>query len=88
MEGLRVKSTIKKNVNVLQHIMGYLKDQLSSNEKLDIHNIIEKYRNGIIPLIVPITLLNHYINILDVEYIKDQIYLAPHPQELMLRNHV
>lgn len=88
MEGLQVKTSTKKNVNVLQHIMGFLRDHLADGEKSDILNVIEDYRHGIIPLIVPLTLLRHYVQKHSVEYINDQIYLHPHPKELMLRNHV
>jgi uncharacterized protein YbgA (DUF1722 family)/uncharacterized protein YbbK (DUF523 family) len=88
MEGLQIKTTTKKNVNVLQHILGYLKKQLSSAERQDILKIIDDYHQELIPLIVPITLLRHYIYKFSIEYIKDQVYLNPHPKELMLRNHV
>jgi uncharacterized protein YbgA (DUF1722 family)/uncharacterized protein YbbK (DUF523 family) len=88
MEGLQIKTTTKKNVNVLQHILGYLKKQLISAERQDILNVIDDYHQDLLPLIVPITLLRHYIYKHDVQYIKDQIYLNPHPKELMLRNHV
>ena len=88
MEGLAVISTVKKNVNVLQHILGYLKKQLSAGEKKDIIQVIDDYHRGLVPLIVPITLVRHYVDKHNVEYIKEQIYLNPHPKELMLRNHV
>jgi uncharacterized protein YbgA (DUF1722 family)/uncharacterized protein YbbK (DUF523 family) len=88
MAGLSVKSTAKKNTNVLQHIMGYLKKQLDLSAKKDILNVIENYRRGFVPLVVPVTLIRHYIDLYDVEYIKGQVYLNPHPEELMLRNHV
>lgn len=88
MEGLSVLSTSKKNVNVLQHILGFLKAHLTADEKRDILGVIEDYHRELVPLIVPITLLKHYLNKFNVEYIKDQVYLNPHPKELMLRNHV
>jgi uncharacterized protein YbgA (DUF1722 family) len=88
MEALSLKTTVKKNVNVLQHILGYLKKELNKDEKADILKVIEDYHNQLIPLIVPVTLLRHYVDVLDVDYVKDQIYLNPHPKELMLRNHV
>lgn len=88
MEGLKVKTTYKKNVNVLHHILGFLHDYLTSDEKQDILNTISDYHRRLVPLIVPITLLSHYIRKHNVEYIKYQIYLTPHPKELMLRNHV
>ena len=65
-----------------------MKKQLSSQEKKLILESIEDYHNNLVPLIVPITLLKHYIYKYDIEYIKDQVYLNPHPKELMLLNHV
>ena len=88
MEALQTKTTTKKNVNVLQHIMGYLKTQLTSEEKQDILNVIEDYHRELLPLVVPLTLVRHYIDKYNVEYIQGQVYLHPHPKELMLRNHV
>ncbi len=88
MEGLCYKSTTRKNVNVLLHIMGFLKEHLTKPEKTDILEVIENYRKEIIPLIVPLTLISHYIKKHNIDYILDQVYLNPHPGELMLRNHV
>lgn len=88
MEALTVRTTTKKNVNVLQHIMGYLKENLESEEKQDILKVIEDYHRGLVPLIVPITLIGHYIRKFRIDYISDQVYLSPHPKELMLRNHI
>jgi uncharacterized protein YbgA (DUF1722 family)/uncharacterized protein YbbK (DUF523 family) len=88
IQALSVKSTARKNVNVLQHIMGFLRPHLDSKARTDIIKAIENYRAGLVPLIVPLTLIRHYIKLFDVDYIKDQVYLNPHPEELMLRNHV
>jgi uncharacterized protein YbgA (DUF1722 family)/uncharacterized protein YbbK (DUF523 family) len=88
MEALQLKTTPKKNANVLQHIMGYFKDQLSSDEKQELLEIIELYRKEYLPLIVPITLIKHYVRKYDESYLKEQDYLNPHPIELQLRNHV
>ncbi len=88
MEALKVKSTYKKNVNVLKHILGFLRDHLTIGEKQDILNTITDYHKRLLPLIVPITLLSHYIRKHNIQYIQNQIYLSPHPKELMLRNHV
>jgi uncharacterized protein YbgA (DUF1722 family)/uncharacterized protein YbbK (DUF523 family) len=88
MESLGLKTTPKKNANVLQHMMGYFKEQLSSDEKQELLEVIDLYRKEIIPLIVPITLINHYVRKYDQPYLKKQIYLNPHPLELQLRNHV
>jgi uncharacterized protein YbgA (DUF1722 family)/uncharacterized protein YbbK (DUF523 family) len=88
MEALRLKSTFKKNVNVLLHVMGYFKKNLSAAEKEELLEIINNYRREYIPLIVPITLLNHFARKYDQVYLKNQYYLDPHPLELKLRNHV
>ena len=88
MKGLALHATVKKNTNVLQHIMGYFKQQLSPEEKSELLEVIGHYHDGLLPLIVPITLLRHYISMYDQQYLKGQVYLAPHPHQLMLRNHV
>jgi uncharacterized protein YbgA (DUF1722 family) len=88
MEALRLKTTVKKHTNVLQHIMGYFKKDLSRDEKQELVEIIDNYRSEHLPLIVPITLLNHYVRKYDEPYLKGQVYLNPHPVELRLRNHV
>jgi len=87
MEALRLKSTLKKNVSVLQHIMGYFKKQLSPDEKQELLEIIDEYRNEYVPLIVPITLFNHYVRKYRQPYLRQQVYLNPHPIALKLRNH-
>ena len=87
MKGLALHATVKKNTNVLQHIMGYFKQQLSSDEKAELLEIISQYHDSLLPLIVPVTLLRHYIGKYDQQYLKGQVYLAPHPAQLMLRNH-
>lgn len=88
MKGLSLQATAKKNANVLMHIMGYFKQQLTAEEKAELLDLIEQYRTRLVPLIVPITLLRHYVRKYDQEYLKGQVYLSPHPAELMLRNHV
>ena len=88
MEALRLKTTIKKNANVLLHVMGYFKKNLSPAEKEELLRIVNNYQKGYIPLIVPVTLLNHYMWKYDQNYLKSQYYLDPHPLELKLRNHV
>ena len=88
MEGLKLIATTKKHTNVLQHIMGFLKNQLSDFEKNSANEAIEDFRLGFVPLIVPITLIKNYIYKYNIEYITNQIYLNPHPKEMMLRNHV
>ena len=88
MESLKLKTTPKKNANVLQHMMGYFKEQLSHDEKQELLQVIDHYRQEYIPLIVPITLIQHYVRKYDQAYLKEQVYLHPHPLELQLRNHV
>jgi len=88
MEGVRLLATTKKNTNVLLHIVGYFKKQLSSEDKRELLEVIDQYHKGYIPLIVPIVLINHYVRKFDEPYLKMQFYLNPHPVELMLRNHV
>jgi len=88
MDGLKLLATVKKNTNVLMHIMGYFRNDLSGEEKQELIEIINNYHKGLIPLIVPVTLLRHYVNKFDEPYLKRQYYLNPHPVELMLRNHV
>ena len=84
---LRLKSTLKRNINVLQHIMGYFKKRLSPEEKQELLEIIEQYRQEFVPLIVPVTLLNHYVRKYKQPYLAQQFYLNPHPISLKLRNH-
>jgi uncharacterized protein YbgA (DUF1722 family)/uncharacterized protein YbbK (DUF523 family) len=88
LEALRLKTTNKKNSNVLMHMMGYFKDRLSGDEKQEMLEVIAQYRRGSLPLIVPVTLMNHYVRKYDEPYLKEQTYLHPHPSELQLRNHV
>ncbi|MCB2184303.1 MAG: DUF523 and DUF1722 domain-containing protein [Desulfobulbaceae bacterium] len=87
MEAMRLKPTIKKHVNVLQHMAGYFKKQLSRDEKQELQEIIEQYRRALVPLIVPVTLINHYVRKYKADYLARQYYLNPHPLELKLRNH-
>jgi uncharacterized protein YbgA (DUF1722 family)/uncharacterized protein YbbK (DUF523 family) len=88
MKALAVKATVRKHVNVLQHILGYFKHRLGAQEKAELFGVIGDYHHGLTPLVVPLTLIKHYVQIFDVSYVRDQVYLNPHPKELMLRNHV
>ncbi len=89
METLGQIATNRKHANVLQHLMGYLKKYLDSHDKREMVEVIDQYRLELIPLVVPITLLRHHLNRHPVpEWVKQQTYLNPYPQELMLRNHV
>jgi uncharacterized protein YbgA (DUF1722 family)/uncharacterized protein YbbK (DUF523 family) len=88
LEALKLKATAKKHANVLMHMAGYFKRWLSSEEKAELQEIIETYRTGLVPLVVPITLINHYVRKYNEPYLKGQYYMNPHPVELQLRNHV
>ncbi|GAB4329980.1 MAG: DUF523 and DUF1722 domain-containing protein [Candidatus Abyssubacteria bacterium] len=86
-KALLTKATAKKNSNVLMHMLGFLREHLSSAEKQEMLTIIEQYKGELIPLIVPITLMQHYVRKYGVSYLQGQFYLNPHPIELQLRNH-
>ncbi len=85
---LSLKGTVSKHTNVLMHILGYFKKQLSADEKQELLELIASYRSGHLPLIVPVTLFNHFVRKYSQPYLADQTYLNPHPLELQLRNHV
>jgi uncharacterized protein YbgA (DUF1722 family) len=85
-ETMMLKTTRPKNVNVLIHIMGHFKKMLSSDEKQELLEIIDQYKKSYLPLIVPVTILNHYVRKYDISYLATQVYLNPHPIELGLRN--
>jgi uncharacterized protein YbgA (DUF1722 family)/uncharacterized protein YbbK (DUF523 family) len=88
MSALQYKTTPAKHINVLQHILGYFKKVLTGDEKEEMLEILDNYRNGDVPLIVPITLVNHYVRKYSQPYLAGQTYLHPHPIDLQLRNHV
>jgi uncharacterized protein YbgA (DUF1722 family) len=87
VDALRLKTTARKNSNVLQHMMGYFKKNLTGDEKQELLEIIDQYRKGYVPLIVPIVVMKHYVRKYDQPYLKQQTYLNPHPVALQLRNH-
>jgi len=88
MAALKVHATAKKHVNVMQHILGYLKRDLDARDKNELLALIGDYYKNLVPLVVPLTLLKHHLVRFPVPYIEGQVYLNPHPKELMLRNHV
>ena len=87
MRTLALMATTRRHTNVLQHVAGYFKRLLDRDSREELAATIEDYRLGLVPLIVPITLIRHHVRVHDVAYLAEQLYLAPHPKELMLRNH-
>jgi uncharacterized protein YbgA (DUF1722 family)/uncharacterized protein YbbK (DUF523 family) len=88
METLQVIATRRRQVNVLQHMVGHLKDALDAISRHELLGVISAYAAGHVPLVVPITLMRHHVRRCEIAYLSGQVYLDPHPAELMLRNHV
>ena len=88
MQALSVPATRKRHSNVLQHLLGYLKNNLDSVYRVDLDNTIDAYRRGEFPLAVPVRLLQHHFSMHPHAYINEQVYLNPHPQALLIRNNV
>ena len=88
MTALKHHATPAKHANVLMHIMGFFKDKLDRGDKEELLGLIDAHRQQQVPLVVPITLINHFLRRFPDVYIERQVYLEPHPRELMLRNHV
>ncbi len=87
MRALARTATRGRNTNVLQHMAGHLAD-LDAASRAELAQLVEEYRLGRVPLVVPLTLIRHHVRRLGVAYLSGQAYLDPHPKELMLRNHV
>ena len=87
LDALRLKATPGKNANAIQHAMGSFKKDLTGDEKQEMLEVLERYRDGLFPLVVPVTLLRHYVRKYAPDYLVDQSYLNPHPVELKFRNH-
>jgi uncharacterized protein YbgA (DUF1722 family) len=88
MGALREMATTKRHVNVLQHMVGYFTKQLDRDSRQELQALLQDYQSGFVPMVVPLTLISHYVRQYDVAYLRGQVYLEPHPKELMLRNHV
>ncbi|MEC8858636.1 MAG: DUF523 and DUF1722 domain-containing protein [Pseudomonadota bacterium] len=88
MQALKERASRGDHVNVLQHIQGYLKEQLDAQDKEELREMLERYHKGLLPLIVPITLLNHHFRRNPVEYIERSWYMHPYPAEMALQNHI
>ncbi|MHC8405884.1 YbgA family protein [Pseudomonas sp. TMB3-21] len=86
MAALKTCATRRTHTNVLQHISGYLKQAISAEDKQEMQHVIGQYRQGIVPLVVPLTLLKHHFRLHPDPYIAQQVYLQPHPENLSLRN--
>ncbi len=87
LECLSARATVRRNVNALQHMAGYFKKQLDAEQRAELVEVVEHYRQGLVPLIVSITLIRHHVRRFQQPYLGRQTYLAPHPLELKLRNH-
>jgi uncharacterized protein YbgA (DUF1722 family)/uncharacterized protein YbbK (DUF523 family) len=87
-EVMRRTPTRRGHTNVLQHLAGYVSAHLDGDEREELTEMIDQYRRGLLPLIVPVTLIRHYVRKFQVPYLLDQVYLSPHPHELMLLNHL
>lgn len=81
-------ATARKVTDVLLHMLGFFKNELSPDEKAELLDNIDSYHRSLVPLIVPLTLVKHYVRKYEVGYLARQVFLSPYPAELMLRNHV
>jgi uncharacterized protein YbgA (DUF1722 family)/uncharacterized protein YbbK (DUF523 family) len=88
MQALARVASRGRNANVLQHAAGHLKTHLDAASRTELAKLVHDYREGLVPLVVPVTLIGHYVRRHEVDYLKGQVFLEPHPRELMLRNHV
>jgi uncharacterized protein YbgA (DUF1722 family)/uncharacterized protein YbbK (DUF523 family) len=88
MATLAKLATPGRHANVLQHMLGQLSDRLDDGDRQELLAVVDDHRRGLVPLVVPVTLLRHHARRLAVESLLGQTYLEPHPKELMLRNHV
>ena len=87
MAALTVLATPGRHANVLRHMLGYVSKSLDRDQRAEIDELIEDYRREMVPLLAPLTLLRHHARRLGISYLLGQVYLEPHPKEMMLRNH-
>lgn len=87
MQALATLATPRRHVNVLQHMLGYFSAQLDREARGEMLDLVDQYGRGLVPLIVPLTMVSHHVRRLSIAYLQGQTYLQPHPRELMLRNH-
>ncbi|MEC6797216.1 2-thiouracil desulfurase family protein [Photobacterium sp. S4TG1] len=85
MDALKNRASRKNNTNVLMHIQGYFKRDLDKPQKAELRDVIMRYREGLLPLIAPLTLINHYLTVYPDNYLADQAYLDLYPESLKLR---
>jgi uncharacterized protein YbgA (DUF1722 family)/uncharacterized protein YbbK (DUF523 family) len=87
MQALRARATPRRHANVLEHVLGYVSGRLAREERRALAQAMADYRRGLVPLVVPLTLLGRHVRRLGVKRLLGQVYLDPHPKELMLRHH-
>ncbi|GAA5217076.1 DUF523 and DUF1722 domain-containing protein [Corallincola platygyrae] len=83
---LKHRATRQTHTNTLNHIQGFLKKHVTGLDKQELVSTIDNYRQGLLPLIVPMTLLRHHFLHHPDPYIDNSYYMKPHPGELMLLN--
>ena len=88
MSALSRPTSVRKQINTIQHLMGFVKKQISREEKEEFKTLLEQYRNQVVPLITPLTLLRHHLRKSQSEWAKGQQYLDPYPAQLALRSHL
>lgn len=85
MKALSKRASRKNSTNALMHLQGYFKQAMNTVQREELTHIIHNYRLGLLPLLVPVTMIKHYLSLYPNEYIAQQHYLNPHPQVLKLR---
>ena len=85
MQALKTLATRKKHANTLAHIQGYFSKHLKVSERQELTQQIHNYREGLVPLLAPLTLIKHYLLQYPKDYLANQAYLSPYPEQLKLR---